>query len=160
MSTYNYPKPNFRGSTEEKLAQAEEFLSELIDNLNHSENGNINVSDYVIEQGTSGVWKYRKWNSGVSECWTTLEKSVGSCTQNPTTGLYVSATQFKQRYPTGLFQSTDNAQCTLEKNKVSGILNTTACGNVYETPTVRVMAISDINNQNARINFYTIGRWK
>jgi hypothetical protein len=25
--------------------------------------------DYVIEQGTSGIWTYRKWNSGVSECW-------------------------------------------------------------------------------------------
>ena len=26
-------------------------------------------ADYVIEQGTSGDWTYRKWNSGVAECW-------------------------------------------------------------------------------------------
>ena len=26
--------------------------------------------DYIVEQGTSGIWSYRKWNSGVSECWT------------------------------------------------------------------------------------------
>lgn len=25
--------------------------------------------DYVTEQGVSGIWTYRKWNSGVSECW-------------------------------------------------------------------------------------------
>lgn len=26
-------------------------------------------SDYVIEQGTSGIWTYRKWASGLAECW-------------------------------------------------------------------------------------------
>lgn len=25
--------------------------------------------DYVIEQGTNGVWTYRKWASGIAECW-------------------------------------------------------------------------------------------
>lgn len=25
--------------------------------------------DYVVEQGTSGVWTYRKWASGIAECW-------------------------------------------------------------------------------------------
>ena len=28
-----------------------------------------NTKDYVVEQGTSGIWTYRKWNSGVAECW-------------------------------------------------------------------------------------------
>lgn len=27
------------------------------------------MADFVVEQGTSGVWKYRKWNSGFAECW-------------------------------------------------------------------------------------------
>lgn len=25
--------------------------------------------DYVVEQGTDGIWTYRKWNSGIAECW-------------------------------------------------------------------------------------------
>ena len=25
--------------------------------------------DYVVQQGTSGIWTYRKWNSGILECW-------------------------------------------------------------------------------------------
>ena len=33
--------------------------------------GTAPVADYIVEQGTSGIWTYRKWNSGVSECWTT-----------------------------------------------------------------------------------------
>lgn len=28
------------------------------------------IADYVVEQGTSGVWTYRKWNSGQFEVWT------------------------------------------------------------------------------------------
>ena len=28
-----------------------------------------NAIDFVEEQGTSGVWTYRKWNSGFAECW-------------------------------------------------------------------------------------------
>ena len=26
-------------------------------------------ADFVVEQGTSGIWTYRKWNSGVVDCW-------------------------------------------------------------------------------------------
>lgn len=25
--------------------------------------------DYIVEEGTSGIWSYRKWNSGIAECW-------------------------------------------------------------------------------------------
>lgn len=25
--------------------------------------------DYIVEQGTDGIWTYRKWNSGIAECW-------------------------------------------------------------------------------------------
>lgn len=32
--------------------------------------GTLPVADYVVEQGTSGIWNYRKWNSGIAECWT------------------------------------------------------------------------------------------
>lgn len=31
--------------------------------------GLIEPSDYVIASGASGKWTYRKWNSGISECW-------------------------------------------------------------------------------------------
>lgn len=25
--------------------------------------------DFVVEEGTSGIWTYKKWNSGIAECW-------------------------------------------------------------------------------------------
>lgn len=30
---------------------------------------NLGVADYIIEQGTNGIWTWRKWASGISECW-------------------------------------------------------------------------------------------
>lgn len=29
----------------------------------------LGLEDFVIEQGTSGIWTYRKWNSGLAEYW-------------------------------------------------------------------------------------------
>lgn len=26
-------------------------------------------TDYVVAQGTSGIWQYRRWASGIGECW-------------------------------------------------------------------------------------------
>ena len=34
------------------------------------------VVDYIVEQGTSGIWTYRKWNSGIFECWGSVSKEV------------------------------------------------------------------------------------
>ena len=28
-----------------------------------------NYADYVVDQGTDGIWTYRKWASGIAECW-------------------------------------------------------------------------------------------
>lgn len=41
--------------------------------------------DYVVEQGVSGIWAYRKWHSGFAECWgqysakIPINTSVGNC---------------------------------------------------------------------------------
>ena len=32
--------------------------------------------DYIVEQGTNGIWTYRKWNSGIAECWGALNGSA------------------------------------------------------------------------------------
>lgn len=37
-----------------------------------------NTADYVVEQGTAGIWTYRKWFSGFAECW-------GNLSTTPTT---------------------------------------------------------------------------
>jgi uncharacterized repeat protein (TIGR02543 family) len=43
--------------------------------------GNNQVNDYVIAQGRSGIWTYRKWNSGFAECWCTASNKVATDTK-------------------------------------------------------------------------------
>ena len=37
-------------------------------------------ADYVVEQGTGGIWAYRKWASGIAECWGYYSKTIASKT--------------------------------------------------------------------------------
>ena len=37
--------------------------------LNMNKLLNKENNDYIVEQGTSGIWTYRKWASGIAECW-------------------------------------------------------------------------------------------
>lgn len=58
------------------------------------------LSDFVVQQGTSGNWYYRKWNSGRAECWgnipinTAITDSIGS--------IYYAAIE-NISFPSGLF---------------------------------------------------------
>ena len=46
------------------------------------------LADFVIQQGTSGIWTYRKWKSGIAECWG--RKSVSTAIANTWGNLYTS----------------------------------------------------------------------
>lgn len=55
--------------------------------------GNVRVNgsplaDFVIQQGTSGIWTYRRWKSGIAECWG--RKSVSTAIANAWGNLYTS----------------------------------------------------------------------
>ena len=42
--------------------------------------GGTAIADYIVEQGTSGIWTYRKWASGIAECWGTYSKEIAANT--------------------------------------------------------------------------------
>ena len=54
-------------------------VSDFVDGLSYeSEVATIisDMADYVIEQGTSGIWTYKKWNSGTCEIWGRWEETL------------------------------------------------------------------------------------
>lgn len=62
----------------------------------------INAIDYVIEQGISGIWTYRKWNSGIAECWGKHTETLSRyATFGPFYGYNTSVA-----FPSNLFVST------------------------------------------------------
>lgn len=38
----------------------------------------ITLKDYIVDEGASGIWTYRKWNSGIAECWGQKSQLVSS----------------------------------------------------------------------------------
>ena len=56
---------------------------------------------FVIEQGTSGIWTYRKWSSGIAECWG--GKAVTLSNYASYGGFYGYYTNIA--FPSGLFVS-------------------------------------------------------
>lgn len=49
------------------------------------------LADYVVAQGTSGIWTYRKWNSGIAECWGNYSFSNVNCAELNYSGWYYSS---------------------------------------------------------------------
>ena len=87
--------PNINHPTDSgKIQQIADFLFQFIRQLNMEQNSAesttsastntdkvIQPVDYVVEQGTSGIWTYRKWASGIVEFWgiysVTMSKATG-----------------------------------------------------------------------------------
>ena len=64
--------------------------------------GSYPMMDFVVEQGTIGsIWTYRKWASGLAECWGQPSQSVAS--SGTVLGAYAFAARFQ--VPAGLFTS-------------------------------------------------------
>lgn len=60
----------------------------------------------IVEQGTSGIWTYRKWSDGTAECWGLTSYTSHAMTQQSGNGYYSQETY---NLPSGLFTSINNA---------------------------------------------------
>jgi len=49
------------------------------------------VADFVIEEGTNGIWRYRIWNSGLAECWGIYTASGVNAAATNYNGFYYSS---------------------------------------------------------------------
>lgn len=74
-------------------------IQDFVDDLQAVGNGI--VVDYIVDQGTSGIWTYRKWASGVSECWGTQPSTSYAMTKTYGNGYYIEASRIN--YPSNLF---------------------------------------------------------
>lgn len=56
------------------------------------------LADFVVEEGTSGDWTFRKWNSGLAECWCRFSLTGVNVGEFNLDGMYYSGTKAKA-YP-------------------------------------------------------------
>ena len=95
--------------------------------------------DYIVEQGTSGIWTYRKWNSGIAECWGRI--SISGLTTNTPLPFTFANTSYE-------------TQVTLINN-TNTATNVTAI--VSNTNSVSI-GVNTVPSGGARL--YVIGKWK
>lgn len=118
-------------------------------------NGNV-LSDWVVEEGTSGIWRYRKWKSGISECWGQSGTISKAFTTSLGTGYY--APKYSVAYPSGLFTGTPVVSASLYDG--GAVLGWVAIA-TNNTSTVEVYPGSLLSvTKNVQIHFSVYGRWK
>lgn len=119
------------------------------------------TADYIVEQGTTNGWTYRKWNSGIAECWGTFErKDVAVTNAIGSTGWYRSEI-LGNIYPSGLFTSVEYADVRLMYWSSDEI----ADSQVFEgTGGFQLQWVVQHNKSNAAMTFKcsirAVGTWK
>ena len=113
--------------------------------------------DYIVEQGTSGIWTYRKWNSGVCELWGKWEETLSNySTASPLYG-YMSSTK---NLP---FTVYDPVVSYIVKVGTGFAMPASGMGSI-DTSTlnqIKGYAMGTANGSNATIwSFYVKGTWK
>lgn len=117
-------------------------------------------ADYIVEQGTSGTWTYRKWNSGLAECWARKELSSVAVT-SAWGGLYESANIGSIAYPEGLFVAQPIFSSSVSKTtKYSAAGIETDGGSASTTPALYLLRATAGTIQGAEISLAAKGRWK
>lgn len=115
------------------------------------------AADYIVSQGTSGIWTYRKWASGVAECW--LESELTLTGSTPVANMNGSA------YLSYVDVDLPFTFKTQPRGVANGVLGTGTgfvnvwCRNGYNEITVYVTG----NQNNAAITIRSMivtGRWK
>ena len=115
------------------------------------------AADYIVSQGTSGIWTFRKWASGVAECW--LESELTLTGSTPVTNMNGSA------YLSYVDVDLPFTFKTQPRGVANGVLGTGTgfvnvwCRNGYNEITVYVTG----NQNSAEIiirSMIVTGRWK
>lgn len=121
---------------------------------------NLGAVDYVVEQGVSGIWIYRKWNSGIAECWTNTSLSLTGSTANGALcgGYYAQINNPNiDNFPFTFKEANPNALAR-------GVLGTGLGFCTAYAQTDRIYTISCWGNQNSTsmkgINIEVKGTWK
>lgn len=123
------------------------------------------VSDFIIESGTSGIWAWRKWYSGVAECWGASAFPIGADDMTRDGNIYYADSNVA--FPTGLFASTPTdvqispGNCTINGVETN---NDFWVGKAFITDKMlckyRVYRTANSPEAVYRINIHATGRWK
>lgn len=151
--------------SEEGSIGAHELIGDFIKAYSDLIVGDDSVNDFVVAQGRSGIWTYRKWRSGFAECWCVTSNNVAA---NTKWGNTFYSTYLQGGYPLPFTFATngdiqDDPQGFVEIQTPGGnywfqVANSCTTTNA---PKGYVMCPVQHNNTiSVLFSFYIRGRWK
>jgi hypothetical protein len=118
------------------------------------------VYDFPVEIGRDGIWSYRKWHSGIAECWG-LYQIAGAEIKTAWGSLYETAVNYQQYFPKGLFTDTPAAQYHAQTSNGGGCLALETVGETTKDYTCSIFPIrATPQTVDLTIAIRAIGRWK
>lgn len=105
--------------------------------------------DFVVEQGTSGNWTYRKWNSGIAELWGILNHTSAS----------TDYSEFRVAYP---FAFISTPVVVVSADGQGGYAKTIAPYNNTSSKTEAAITYKNSLGSSlySQFNVHVIGKWK
>jgi hypothetical protein len=116
------------------------------------------ASDFVVEQAQTSTWYYRKWYSGMAECWYRRNVDVNINTAWGSALYYGVASTINYPFT---FSEKPICQITCEYGDDETSLFIASCGsgtNVYATPVM--LCRTDAKTVNCNILYHVHGRWR
>lgn len=124
------------------------------------------TDDWVVEFGKTGDWTWRKWRSGLAECWASIGHTLTLNTRWAEPIYYNSGGAVKDNLPSGLFHSVEC--CTYAVSSVSSsgadCWPCVASGSPLSTTQTCGIYLLRINSSTASrtfsVSWHVKGRWK
>ena len=123
----------------------------------------LGISDYITAQGETNGFTWRKWASGVAECWK-MHTDTGVTIQTAWGSVFESRAYGAIAYPSGLF--TAAPCCTITPNgspdgKTTLGLEIGNVGTATKTPQWNyTRGTASTSAQTINVAIYAIGKWK
>ena len=120
------------------------------------------TADYIVEEGTEGIWTYRKWATGIAECWGTYSFSDVNITATwgaLSTGNFGGGID----YPPNLF--IDAPTCNIIAESLSynfwiATMQEGGSSSSSKTPSIQFVRPNSATNVSGKIMYHAKGLWK
>ena len=118
--------------------------------------------DFVVSEGETDGWSWRKWESGIAECWGEFFHSFAISSKSGSA--YYTSSAYYETYPSGLFNATPK-YCAVTGFSSNGVgIDGYQIGDgetSARTPNYYPYRLeSASNNASAYVQIHALGRWK
>lgn len=146
-----------------KIAELENTIEFAINALfynkaNFLEGLQINGTDldYIVEQGEQDGWFYRKWNSGVAECWQVYYGTGINAAETNYNGFYYSKV-LTVNFP---FKFANLPTVTVDGGSNAHMNFVRVYGKYDYCASFMVVGLANVTNTDVTVDIKAIGRWK